>query len=242
MQADLHIASYARAPVYEPAFERAETCWSIQFFWLLLSAQGYCSTGQGQRHRRSPTRSISFAPLPGLPCSTIRIEPGFGATDISRNASYRGSHVEPAKGEVGVRRRFPFLRSLSTNSSHSRQQTALLISDCCRRTGASSCQRRARSRMLFTLPVNGQLTCRRLSQSLSRRLSTRAQLVGPAFHAMSASLAKRVPTAKLSSGHTIPLLGLGTSGLSGVKATEATHEALDLGYKVRHEETFCDPR
>ncbi|KAK9813466.1 hypothetical protein WJX73_000483 [Symbiochloris irregularis] len=40
-----------------------------------------------------------------------------------------------------------------------------------------------------------------------------------------------VPTLKLNSGHTIPLLGLGTSGLSGNKATEATHSALDRGYR-----------
>ena len=42
-----------------------------------------------------------------------------------------------------------------------------------------------------------------------------------------------VPTLKLNSGYKMPLLGLGTSGLSGDKATEATNSALSLGYTVQ---------
>ena len=43
-----------------------------------------------------------------------------------------------------------------------------------------------------------------------------------------------VPTIKLNSGYSMPLLGLGTSGLSESKATEATNSALSMGYSVRH--------
>ena len=47
-------------------------------------------------------------------------------------------------------------------------------------------------------------------------------------------MAPSVPTLKLNSGFLIPQLGLGTSGLSGDKATEATDTALDMGYTVSH--------
>lgn len=43
-------------------------------------------------------------------------------------------------------------------------------------------------------------------------------------------MAPSVPTIKLNSGFLMPQLGLGTSGLSGDKATEATDTALDMGY------------
>ena len=46
------------------------------------------------------------------------------------------------------------------------------------------------------------------------------------------AMATQVPSIKLSSGHVLPLLGLGTSGLSGEKATQATDSALSLGYRV----------
>ena len=111
--------------------------------------------------------------------------------------------------------------------------TQLLCRDLRRQLSRSLCAQL----MLSRFPVNGRLICtsQRLSQAFTCRLSRRAQLEGLVC-SMSASLTERVPTAKLSSGHTTPLLGLGTSGLSGAKATEATHEALNLGYKVRHSE------
>lgn len=40
------------------------------------------------------------------------------------------------------------------------------------------------------------------------------------------------PTAKLNSGHEIPLLGLGTSGTSGQQCTDAIVSAVAMGYRV----------
>lgn len=42
------------------------------------------------------------------------------------------------------------------------------------------------------------------------------------------------PTAKLNSGHNIPVLGLGTSGTTGMECTDAIVSAVAMGYRVRN--------
>ena len=57
-----------------------------------------------------------------------------------------------------------------------------------------------------------------------------------------AGVAASVPSVRLSSGYDMPLVGLGTSGLSGDKCTQAVKTALGLGFRHIDSAQMCATR
>lgn len=120
-------------------------------------------------------------------------------------------------------------------------QTSPKCCCCCRSRRRGSSGRHS----ITLLPQAMLLRSGVLSGVGSTRLCVVAQQLSPSPNLRSVAreigtlaMASKVPSVKLSSGHRIPLIGLGTSGLSGDKATQATDSALQLGYKVRPDKPF----